>query len=215
MKEDIVTQIIKQKTYLLPNYLLTNYRKLNLTEEEVLILTIMINKQPKISYDINSFVKEIDMEKYKIMSIISNLEDKKLISIDIIKNNTGKSEEYINLDLFYGKIISIYLNNNEDIKEDDNLYAIFENELARTLSPMEYEIIKGWTMDNFSSELITLALKEAVYNGVNNLRYIDKVLYEWRKKNIKTKEDIIKDKERFHKNKKEKVEVFDYNWLDE
>ena len=175
----------------------------------------MLNKQNKISYDVNAFTEEIDMEKYKIMSIISSLEEKKVISIELIKNQFGKKEEYINLDLLYGKIMSIYLNVNKEIKEDTNLYAIFENELGRTLSPMEYEIIKGWTMDNFSSELITLALKEAVYNGVSNLRYIDKVLYEWRKKNIKTKEDIIKDKERYHKNKKEKVEVFDYNWLDE
>lgn len=215
MKEEVIISIIKQKNYLLPSYLLTNYHKLNLTEEEVLILSIMLNKQNKISYDVNAFTEEIDMEKYKIMSIISSLEEKKVISIELIKNQFGKKEEYINLDLLYGKIMSIYLNVNKEIKEDTNLYAIFENELGRTLSPMEYEIIKGWTMDNFSSELITLALKEAVYNGVSNLRYIDKVLYEWRKKNIKTKEDIIKDKERYHKNKKEKVEVFDYNWLDE
>ena len=34
------------------------------------------------------------------------------------------------------------------------------------------------------------ALKEAVYNGVPNLRYIDKILYEWNRKGFKTPEDI-------------------------
>ena len=215
MKEEVIISIIKQKNYLLPSYLLTNYHKLNLTEEEVLILSIMLNKQNKISYDVNAFTEEIDMEKYKIMSIISSLEEKKVISIELIKNQFGKKEEYINLDLLYGKIMSIYLNVNKEIKEDTNLYAIFENELGRTLSPMEYEIIKGWINSNMNNELIIEALKEAVYNGATGLRYIEKILYEWKRKNIKTKEDVIKDKERYRKKKGEDVDVFDYNWLDE
>ena len=112
--------------------------------------------------------------------------------------------------------MNIYLTNETtEEKDDTNIYSIFENELGRPLSPMEYEIIKGWINDNFSSELIILALKEAVYNGVSNLRYIDKVLYEWRKKNIKSESDIIKDKEKFHRNKKENIPVFDNDWLDE
>ena len=30
------------------------------------------------------------------------------------------------------------------------------------------------------------ALKEAVYNGATSMRYIDTILYEWNKNNIKT-----------------------------
>ena len=55
---------------------------------------------------------------------------------------------------------------------------------------MEYEIIKGWLNDKFSEELIIAALKEAVYNGATNLRYIDKVLYEWNRKGYKSINDI-------------------------
>ena len=80
---------------------------------------------------------------------------------------------------------------------------------------MEYEIIKGWINSNMNNELIIEALKEAVYNGATGLRYIEKILYEWKRKNIKTKEDVIKDKERYRKKKGEDVDVFDYNWLDE
>ena len=59
-----------------------------------------------------------------------------------------------------------------------------------------------------------MALKEAVYNGVTNLRYIDKILYEWKKKGIKSKEDIEKERANFKK-KSSKGEVFDYDWLNE
>ncbi len=215
MPTEILNKVIKEKTYNVPSFILKNYEKLNLTAEEVLVLIVLYNHYGKISYDINKLLEEINLEKYKLMQLISSLEEKKIISIDLITNSKGLKEEYISLELLYDKIVNIYLDLKEETNENADIYSAFEKELGRTLSPMEYEIIKGWVMDKFSDELIILALKEAVYNGVNNLRYIDKVLYGWRKKNIKNKQDIIKDKEKFKNRQKENVEVFDYNWLDE
>ena len=82
---------------------------------------------------------------------------------------------------------------------------------------MEYEIIKGWINDEkFSYEIIVEALKEATYNNVNSLSYIERILYDWSKKGIKTKEDVIKDKSNFRNNrKKTNKEIFDYNWLED
>ena len=215
MPTEILNKVIKEKTYNVPSFILKNYEKLNLTAEEVLVLIVLYNHYGKISYDINNLLEEINLEKYKLMQLISSLEEKKIISIDLITNSKGLKEEYISLELLYDKIVNIYLDLKEETNENADIYSAFEKELGRTLSPMEYEIIKGWVMDKFSDELIILALKEAVYNGVNNLRYIDKVLYGWRKKNIKNKQDIIKDKEKFKNRQKENIEVFDYNWLDE
>lgn len=59
------------------------------------------------------------------------------------------------------------------------------------------------------------ALKEAIYNGANSLRYIETVLYSWRKKGYKTKQDVIKGKAKIHENKKEEVEPFYYDWLND
>lgn len=215
MPTEILNKVIKEKTYNVPSFILKNYEKLNLTAEEVLVLIVLYNHYGKISYDINKLLEEINLEKYKLMQLISSLEEKKIISIDLITNSKGLKEEYISLELLYDKIVNIYLDLKEETSKNADIYSAFEKELGRTLSPMEYEIIKGWVMDKFSDELIILALKEAVYNGVNNLRYIDKVLYGWRKKNIKNKQDIIKDKEKFKNRQKENIEVFDYNWLDE
>ena len=83
------------------------------------------------------------------------------------------------------------------------------------MSPIEYELINGWKENDFSDELITLALKEAVYNGVTNLRYIDKILYEWKKKGIRTKEQVEQSRVAFKSKKEEKQELFDYDWLDD
>ena len=72
---------------------------------------------------------------------------------------------------------------------------------------MEYEKIKEWITSGISNELIILALKEAVLNGVGNLNYIDKILVTWKKKGYKNKKDIDKDKEMYQE-KKEKNDIF-------
>ena len=105
---------------------------------------------------------------------------------------------------------------NEEKKESStNLFDVFEKEFGRTLSPIEYELINGWLDNEFSEELVKAALKEAVYNGVSNLRYIDKILYEWKKKGIKTPEDVEKNKVQFQNRKEENSEVFSYDWLND
>ena len=58
------------------------------------------------------------------------------------------------------------------------------------------------------------ALKEAIYNGVSNLRYIDKILSQWKQKGIKNQNDINKEREKRNKTKPKK-EVFEYDWLNE
>ena len=78
---------------------------------------------------------------------------------------------------------------------------------------MECEIIKEWN-NNYSEDLIKEALKEAIYNNVRNLKYIDRILYTWKTKGITTKEGIINDKKN-HRKQVVNSNVFDYNWLEE
>ena len=78
---------------------------------------------------------------------------------------------------------------------------------------MEYEIIKVW-LEDYDEETIKLAVKEASFNGVSNLRYIDKILHEWQKKGIKNEQDIINDRKK-HQSLKVTKKVMDYDWLNE
>ena len=140
-----------------------------------------------------------------------------MIELKVVKNDKNIIEEYISLDLFYEKVsINIIEEINNEKEDTTNIFEILESELGKQLSPIEYEIVKAWKNSNYSDEIIKEAIKEAVYNGVANLRYIDKILYEWAKKNIKTKEDVEKNKKQFReKEKNKKVDVFDYDWMED
>lgn len=76
------------------------------------------------------------------------------------------------------------------VKEERNLFTIFEKEFGRPLSPMELETISGWVdEDRYPDELILLALKEAVFAGKLHFRYIDRILLEWSRNRVRTVQD--------------------------
>lgn len=216
--DDKILSLMMNKPIVIPRIIFNNYKRLNITEEELIILIFIIDLGNKIVYNPDIFVKELNIEKYKVMEILNNLSEKKIITISVEKNSSNnKREEYISLELLYSKILNLFKETKTKSVDTSDIFSVFEKEFGRTLSPMEYEIIKGWINDEkFSYEIIVEALKEATYNNVNSLSYIERILYDWSKKGIKTKEDVIKDKSNFRNNrKKTNKEIFDYNWLED
>lgn len=209
--------VLKMKPIVLPRFLFNYYLRLGITAEELIILIFVIDEGDKVVYDPESISNSLGMDKYKVMELLNSLNEKKIISITVEKNSDGKSAEFISLDLLYSKIMGLIVDKKNENKNLDNsdLFSVFESEFGRTISPMECQVIKGWVDDNFSHELILEALKEAIYNGANSLRYIETVLYTWRKKGYKTKQDVIASKDKMRESKKEEKEVFYYDWLND
>ena len=210
MKENLLIDNIKiNKDLIIPNYMIQNLLTLDLNLEYFILLLYLINQSDIVPFDINKLSTNLNYESNKILELISSLNEKNYISIEMNKKN-GIIEEFISLDLFYNKIISFMIDKKEEIN-NKSIFSNFEKEYGRTLSPTEIEIIESWKESNFSDEMILEALKEAVLSGVYNMRYIDKILFEWSKKGYKTVEDI-KHKT---KQKDEFEEIYDYDWLNE
>ena len=202
-----LTDILKNEPFYVPNILFKNYKKLNITDSELIILIYLINSNN--TFNPKQIAKELNFKLNEIMDLIESLTEKNIIKIDIV--NKTVREEIINLDELYNKLAFIIIDGKE--KKSNNLFDVFEKEFGRTLSPMDYEIISEWQKD-FDDKLITLALKEAVFNSVTNLRYIDKIIRDWSKKGIKTEQDVINDRKKFE-SKKSNKKLFDYDWLNE
>lgn len=204
---DKIIELLKDGTITIPKLFLNKYKELNLNEKEFILLMYLMNYTS--SFNPKQIGSEIGYDYKEILELVNNLCEKGLMEIEIRTENKIKSE-YINLDKLYNKLAFLVMNN-KNREEPKNLFSTFEKEFGRTLSPIEYELINAWKDKNFSEELILAALKEAVLNGVSNLRYIDKILYEWNRKGIKDPKDIEKKKE--VQGKKEKL--FKYDWLNE
>lgn len=214
---DNIEKLLKEKPIMIPRYLFNYYLRLGITAEELIVLIFIIDKGDKIIYNPEEISLSLGIDKFKVMEILSNLDEKKIISITLEKNKEGKSEEYISLDLLYKKITNLLIDNKkEKTLDNSDIFSTFENEFGRPISSMECQIIKGWIDDNFSHELIMEALKEAIYNGVTSLRYIETILYNWRKKGYKNKQEIMEAKTKARESKKEEnKDVFFYDWLND
>lgn len=78
------------------------------------------------------------------------------------------------------------------------LISSFEKEFGRPLSPIEVEQIEQWAAET-DPPLVVEALRRAVLGGKHNFKYINSILVEWKKNNIRTLESVEQYDKDFHK----------------
>ena len=212
IKKKLLELVDNKNHFTVDSYVLKCARTLKLDTNSLILLIYLLNGQDNEIFDYKKILSDLDFDEKELLEAISILKDKKILSITMQKNEDGILEERLNISSFYEILISNILDSDTKEQNENDLYDNFEKEFGRTLSPMEYDIINSWLDSGMSKELIIFALKEAVFNGVNSLRYIDKILFEWGKKGIKNPSDI----EKLNKKQEEKVEpYYEYDWLNE
>ena len=221
MKGSNLVSVFKQGHLVIPLFVLQSYKKFNLKMDEFVFLMYLYNLGNNTVFNPGKFSADLNIELIDIMNYIGVLTDKKIIKVEVVKNDKGLMEEVILLDDFYNKLSLMTMEdvNKVSKSENSNIFEIIEKEFGRTLSPIEYEIIKAWLDGDMSEDLIKEAIKEATFNGVSNLRYIDKILYEWGKAGFKTVKDVENNRKKRNKLKEAEAEVdleiVDWNWFDD
>ena len=222
MKSAKLIDIFKQGHIVIPLFMLQHYKELKLEIGEFLFLMYLYNLGNKFIFDPSKFASDLNLDIKDVMNYIGTLSDKHFIRVEVMKNDKGLMEEMVLMDDFYSKLSLITMDeiNNASSTDSSNIYEVIEKEFGRTLSPMEYEIIRAWLDNGMSEELIQEAIKEATYNGVSKLRYIDKILSEWSKLGIKTAKDVSDNKKKRAKDKEEAssdvdMDIMDWDWFDD
>ncbi len=223
MKGTQFMDVFKQGFFVIPLYFLQQYKKLKINLEEFLFLMYLYQSGNKGPFNPAKYAEELNIDSSKVMEYIGILTDKKLIQVDVVKNDKGLMEEVVLLDGFYRKLSLLMVEdtNEKSANYQSNIFEIIEKEFGRTLSPIEYEIIKAWLDNDISEDLIKEAIKEATFNGVSNLRYIDKILYEWGKLGIETVKDVEKHRKKRAQRKDEEadsnidLDIVDWDWFDD
>ena len=220
MKMKNMVEVLKKGNIVIPLYLFQERDKFDIDSDCFIFLMYLSNLGDKILFDVNKFSNDLNMKIPEVMAYIDCLTEKKYITVDVIKNDKNIMEEYVILDLFYDKLANNLvddINNTLDKDTKKSIYDIIQEEFGKPISPIESEILDAWLESGITEELILEAVREAVLNGVTNFRYVDKILYEWGKKGIKTKSDVDSNRKNFKEaqSKKEKLELFDYDWLED
>ncbi|MDR0691012.1 MAG: DnaD domain protein [Streptococcaceae bacterium] len=139
----------------------------------------------------------------QVSEIIARLIQKELLALKSKKEAIGQLIDFYDPYLLFDrleKICSVEKAENADQSAKKigiaELNRQFQQEFGRVLTPIEIERLCMWLdQDKYDPELIQLALTEAVLANAYNFNYIDRILLTWEGKNIRTKADVLKEKE--------------------
>ncbi len=221
MKESL-KKVLRSKKFVVSDFLIKMAYEKKLSLNEFLVLIYLENNFSD-NFEIELISSSLGISVNDAMEAFNSLTLKGLVSLDSVKGADRRFNEVVNLNNVYDYALE-ELDNEAKKEQKEDIFKVFERELGRTISSMELELINGWLVSGTSEEMILGALREAVYNGVSNFRYIDKIIYEWEKKGFKTMEDVNnhlknryqgKDKPQMKANLKKEQDILDYDWLDE
>ncbi|RHH71458.1 DnaD domain protein [Vagococcus sp. AM17-17] len=199
------------------NLLFRYYKKIGMTDTELVFYLQLLQYQDSGDYfpDMDMITKRMDMSLDGGYHIIQELMTKGILSIETKRNKFGKTEDKYDLTRVYQKI-ELVLEQEQEIKMEQleenkrvELFNKFEQEFGRSLSPIEFETVQQWLdNDNYSIDLIELALREAILNQAYSLKYMDRILLNWERKNLTSKQAIQSDQ------KQRLKEIDDKNIID-
>jgi len=227
-----LNEYLTQGTTTVSNLLFQYYRKLGLNEQELILYLQLLQFQQQGVYfpSMDTISQYMGITIDAGFKLIQQLIDKSIIAMETQRNEYGKTEDRYDLTLVYTKLELIINQENDLLDEQEqedkqvHLFNQFEQEFGRALSPMELETIQLWlNSDHYSVELIELALREAILNQAYSLKYIDRILLNWERKNLTSKQAIQKDQKRrleMIENKEDETNQAEelpkipmYNWL--
>lgn len=202
----------------IPNILFNRFGQLGLTSDEM-VLVLYILSQMNQHKSVNNFQKisnQLGWSINKTMEMINQLIEKDFLSIELEKDENGKQSDHYTLRPFFTWLDEHFYQKNDAQKSQEptpeelganagNLVTIFEREFGRVLTPLELQTISQWlNEDKYSSDLIQLALRQAMMHQALSMSYIDKILLNWQKQNIKTPYEARRNIDEFNQRRDNK-----------
>ncbi|MEI7024500.1 DnaD domain-containing protein [Paenibacillus sp. y28] len=209
--EDGLLAALQEGNVSVPAILLKAYRKLDLSDSEVLLMIHLLafkERENKEFPTIEELQERMSATPEQVIVMLQKLMKQGLLAIDEdVDALSGVRYERYNMLPLLAKLAEVWtkeLLEREEQSEEPagkdrkDVFSLFEKEFARPLTPMEFETISGWLdQDRYPEELILTALKEAVFAGKVHFRYIDRILLEWSRNRVFTAEQAKEYAQRF------------------
>ncbi|MFT8457211.1 DnaD domain-containing protein, partial [Lentilactobacillus hilgardii] len=178
--------VLKYGQTTITNLLLKNYRKIGMSNEE-LLLYILIKRNRTLIVpmpEIDGLTALTGYSKQQLFEIFHQMIQKKLAKITQVNVDNQQVDAY-DFNSLYEKLSLVEQADSTDTSEEkepipstepqvsdqqrQEMFESIEKEFGRTLSPLEMESISQWIdLDHYSPKMVELALKEAVLSQVYN-----------------------------------------------
>ncbi|CAM3887027.1 DnaD domain-containing protein [Mesobacillus zeae] len=236
MQKSDLLDWLKEGNISIPAVLLSEYKRMNLSEQELVLLLHVQYFMDKGNYFPTpaELAGRMTANSLECSQILRSLIQKGFI--EIIEGNSpeGIRFEKYSLQPMQEKLVERFLSSKKQDQaqvrrtEETDVYTCFEKEFGRPLSPFECETLAMWMDDDLHDPIIIKsALREAVISGKLNFRYIDRILFEWKKNGVKTIEQAKSHSRKFRQYQNQQRPVVSdeakvqsrpvpfYNWLEQ
>lgn len=235
MFDMLFKKTIADNPSLVLNYVLQFERELELSDEETLVLLHLLRLNIKNNnFPSNSqLIAHMSMDEEQCRMCVLGLISKRLVEIDAVEKDDAIIECY-RFDLLIERLallqqrVFIAEENAQKEASTGSIFQSIEEAFGRPLAPVELETVARWmNEDNYSEGLILEALDEAILNDVRNIRYMERILFEWQKQGVASVEEAKQQRQQFrdhqHKNNPlpenevqgAEADFFIYDWLKE
>lgn len=197
--------------------LLGHYKSLGLSEEEVMVIFMCdycINQgETVVTPEIVALKMTLDFAT--IDQILSTLMNRGYILLEEEKGKLYTSLHGIQDLLIKTFLLSFKKESSAKATSGSKpLFSLFENEFGRPLTYIEMETIRSWLDENFDEETIKSALHEAAVARAKNIRYIDKILVDWKQQKERKKEGYSTISDKYRGNIDETIKIANLQWVD-
>lgn len=211
------------------------YKELAVADDEALIVLQLLSFEAQgVDFPTpNDLAQRTHFQLNQITLMLQRLMQKGLLELTQGVDASGKLTEKYSLFPLWSRLVdlqeaTLYKQTEKNVQLDEAaIFGQFEQEFGRLLSPIEIETVSMWLdKDGHTPDIIRAALKEAVLAGKLSMRYVDRILFEWKKKNITSLKQVEKHSEQYRQHtmtstpppiqqKSTPPKVSFYNWLEE
>ncbi len=201
--------------------LLEYYKKLRLSENELAVILmidhLLEQKNTLVTPDLLSL--KMNITSKELDKILVSLIERNLLVYDVGKK-VKVSLKPLKTKLY--ETFQVALAHEQEISSSEakaaslkNIYEVFEKQLKRTLSPLEFSLIGEWVNEGFSDETIISALNEALSKGKKTLKSVDRILVQWKARDDMEKEGATNVKETWDNDIEKTLEIAKAKWIDD
>jgi len=198
----------------IPNMLLRCYRNIGITDFQMLLLIQLFRliAEEKENFPTPEMLSQcMGAEEEQIRRELAQLIDDDVITVSEFYDSTRQQvAPGFDFEPLFLKLSDVWAGNRlKELEEAERLMRfaadsrdfddkpiddkagqiirMFEVEFGKPLSPVEVDQIERWVADR-GAQLVGEALKEAVLRGIFNFKYINTILNNWEKSNVKNLE---------------------------
>jgi len=202
--------------------LIENYKRLGLNEKQLAVLLVIdhLLRQSNMLVTADLLALKMTLPLEEIDGILVVLVNKNMLEYNNEGNSMKTTLDPLRKLLYRDFQINVIKRSEENARADfadqvSHVYATFEKEWARTLSPLEFERIRNWISYGYTDQMIIDALQEALASNKKSIRSIDKILLKRTVRSDREKEGYSAASEEWEKDIEKTIEIAQTKWLDD